>query len=241
VSAATADGAFDGVIFDLDGVLVHTDDLHFEAWSTIADRLGIPFTAEDNNRLRGVSRMESLEILLNLGDADLGLSAAEKEALATEKNNVYVALLDRLTPDDADAGVVETLEVLRERGVRLAIGSSSKNAKPILDRIGLRGHFEVIADGETISQSKPHPEVFLQAAENLGLEPARCVVVEDAFAGVDAAIAGGFPAAALGDATAHEGITWSLGSLPDLVDIVAPQGDLVAVRCPRSFGQLRFP
>jgi beta-phosphoglucomutase len=210
--------AIKGIIFDLDGVLVHTDDLHFEAWSGIAERLGITFTEEDNNRLRGVSRMESLEILLSLGD--VRLTDDEKLALATEKNDEYVRLLARLTTADGDPDVIATIAGLREAGIRLAIGSSSKNAVPILEAIGLLGEFDAIADGTTIANSKPHPEVFLQAAEKLGLEPGKCLVVEDAFAGVDAALAGGFPCAAIGDATAHEGVTWTLQTLPDLLEIV---------------------
>jgi len=207
-----------GIIYDLDGVLVHTDNLHFEAWSGIAERLGITFTAEDNNRLRGVSRMESLDILLSLGPVEL--SAEEKLTLATEKNDEYVRLLDRLTPGDADPGVVETLEVLWQWGIKQAIGSSSKNAVPILKRIGLLDAFDAIADGTTISASKPDPEVFLQAAEKLGLAPADCIVVEDAFAGVDAAIAAGMRCVAIGDATAHEGATWTIQALPELLNVV---------------------
>ncbi|AEE47101.1 beta-phosphoglucomutase [Cellulomonas fimi] len=205
-----------GLVFDLDGVLVHTDELHFQAWLSIAERLGIPFTRHDNDRLRGVSRMESLDIVLSLGTFEV--SATEKQVLADDKNRVYRELLDGLTPQDVTDEVRSTLATLRDRGLRLAIGSSSRNAKLILDKVGLRDWFDAISDGENITRSKPDPEVFLRAAEFLALTPAQCAVVEDARAGVDAAVAGGFTCFGIGDAATHPRVTWSIESLSDMLD-----------------------
>ena len=206
------------VIFDLDGVLVHTDDLHFKAWGTIAKNLGITFTAADNDRLRGVSRMESLDILLSLGENQV--AEAEKEALATAKNDIYVSLLASLGADDVDPAVRDTLTQLKNRSVALAIGSSSKNARAILRQVELIDEFDAISDGTDITHSKPNPEVFLHAAAALGLPPTQCLVVEDAHAGVDAAIAGGFTAAGIGDAASHPGVAYPINSLRELLDLI---------------------
>ena len=186
------------VIFDLDGVLVSTDELHYQAWKTMADREGIYFDRTINHRLRGVSRMASLEIILER--AEKSYTDAEKDELAAFKNGLYVNLLDGLTPADVLLGVPETLSALRERGVKLAVGSSSKNAKKILEKTGLLACFDVVADGTDITRSKPDPEVFLCAAAKLGIAPELCAVVEDAEAGIAAAKAGGMFAAAVGDA-----------------------------------------
>ena len=206
------------VIFDLDGVLVHTDDLHFQAWGAIAKNLGITFTAADNDRLRGVSRMESLDILLSLGENHV--TEVEKAALATAKNDIYVSLLASLGPDDVDPVVRDTLTQLKNRGVALAIGSSSKNARAILRQVELIDEFDAISDGTDITHSKPDPEVFLHAAAALGLPPAQCLIVEDAHAGVNAAIAGGFAAAGIGDAASHPGVAYSINSLRELLDLI---------------------
>jgi len=221
-----------GVIFDLDGVLVHTDEFHFRAWKELADRLGIPFTEADGDRLRGVSRAESLDIILSLGG--LEMSGVEKALLADEKNRRYRQLLDELTPDQVDLEVRLTLTELRERGLRLAIGSSSRNAKTILDKVGLRPYFDAISDGENISRSKPDPEVFEHAARFLALTAQECAVVEDARAGVDAAIDGGFACFGIGDAAGYERTTWPISSLSDVLEQLpsptrgdaVPAGDL---------------
>ncbi len=183
---------YKGIIFDLDGVLLSTDKYHFMAWKKLADRLGIPFSEKDNERLRGVSRMESLEIVLSLSKTPLSLSKDQKLVLATEKNDDYRCLLNKLSPDDITSEVRDTLKKLREKGYRLAIGSSSKNTKFILEKTELTDAFDAIADGNDIVNSKPDPEVFLKAALFLGLEPSDCAVVEDAEAGLSAANAGGF-------------------------------------------------
>ncbi|MCV2394405.1 beta-phosphoglucomutase [Actinotalea sp. M2MS4P-6] len=208
-----------GVIFDLDGVLVHTDELHFQAWSATADRLGIPFTRADNDRLRGVSRAESLDIVLSLGGAEV--SETEKEVLADEKNQLYRRLLETMTPDDVSPEVRAALGTLRAMGLRLAIGSSSRNAKVILDKVGLRGLFDAVSDGENITRSKPDPEVFLRAADFLALSPGECAVVEDAHAGVDAALAGGFACFGIGAAATHPDVTWRIDGLAEVPARVA--------------------
>ena len=189
------------VIFDLDGVIVSTDEFHFLAWKELADAEGIPFDRHDNERLRGVSRMESLDILLE--KADRAYSEAEKEAMATHKNDIYRGLLVRLSPADILPGVHAVLEGLRERGVRSAIGSSSKNAGPILAAIGLANAFDTIVDGTHITRSKPDPEVFSLAGRQLGIVPEACLVVEDADAGVEAGVAAGMPVLAVGSARNH--------------------------------------
>lgn len=181
---------YKAIIFDLDGVICHTDQYHFQAWKQLADWLSIPFNEQDNDRLRGVSRMESLNIILEKSSRIY--SEQEKLAFAEEKNEYYKKLLIQMTPSDLPEGVLETLQELRSRGLLLGIGSSSKNTKLILSRLGLADFFDAVADGTEISHSKPDPEVFLLAAEKLGVSPAESLVVEDADAGIEAAKAGGF-------------------------------------------------
>jgi beta-phosphoglucomutase len=190
------DSPIQGVIFDLDGVLVTTDELHFQSWKAMADEEGIPFTRQDNERLRGVSRMASLDIILE--KATRAYTDAEKEALAAKKNTMYRTLLGRLTPADLLPGARATVEQLRAWGIKTAIGSSSRNTPLILEQTGLRPLFDAVADGNDIQRSKPDPEVFLIAAQRLGLEPAQCLVIEDAVAGIEAAVAGGFHAFGIG-------------------------------------------
>jgi len=211
------DNQIKAVIFDLDGVICYTDQYHYLAWKELADREGIPFDEEINNRLRGVSRMESLEIILE--KASRTYSDEEKQAMATEKNEEYRSLLRQMTPDDLPADVKHTLEELKVRGYRLAIGSSSKNAGTILGRIGLGEFFDAVSDGNNITRSKPDPEVFLKAAEFLGLPPENCLVVEDAAAGIEAASAGGFASAGIGEAAEHPSCTYPMTSVSALLDI----------------------
>ena len=181
-----------GIIFDLDGVLLSTDHFHFLAWKKLADRMGINFTEKDNERLRGVSRMESLEIVLSLStDPSLNLNDDEKVALATEKNEQYREYLKKLTPADVTDEVRKTLASLREKGYKLAVGSSSKNTRFILSQTNLTDAFDAIADGNDIKNSKPDPEVFLKAASLIGIAPEDCAVIEDAEAGLEAANRGG--------------------------------------------------
>lgn len=207
------------IIFDLDGVICFTDKYHYQAWKALADRLGIYFDEKINDRLRGVSRMASLEIVLERSDR--AYSAEEKEALATEKNDAYRGLLERMSPADLSGEVRSTLNALRERGYPLAIGSSSKNTKRILERIGLDGFFDAVADGTDITRSKPDPEVFLVAAKKLGIAPEDCAVVEDAKAGIEAAKAAGMTALALfGDAKGCGMEDYDLASFGDLLNVL---------------------
>lgn len=208
-----------GFIFDLDGVICFTDEYHYLAWKEMADDMGVYFDREINNRLRGVSRMASLEIILERYSGP-ALSQEEKEALATKKNDIYRGLLGQMTPSDLPVEVKETLDNLRAKGLKLAIGSSSKNAPFILDRIGLGGYFDAISDGNNITNSKPDPEVFLKAAEFLGLPPSACVVVEDAVAGAEAGHAGGFTVACVGDASREKAGHHNLTNIRQLTDLV---------------------
>ena len=207
------------VIFDLDGVICFTDKFHYRAWKALADRLGIYFDEKINDRLRGVSRMASLEIILERSDKEY--TQEEKEAFAEEKNNTYRELLKTMSPADLTDEVKNTLVELRNRGYKLGIGSSSKNTKFILERIGLGDFFDAIADGTDITHSKPDPEVFLIAAKKLGMEPTDCAVVEDAKAGIEAAKAGNMTARALfGDATGCGPEDYDLKSFSDLLNIL---------------------
>ena len=206
------------VIFDLDGVICFTDKYHYQAWKALADRLGIYFDEIINNRLRGVSRMASLDIILER--ADRSYTQEEKDAFAEEKNATYVELLQQMSPADLSDEVKETLHALRAAGYRLAIGSSSKNTKLILSRIGLGDFFDAISDGTNITHSKPDPEVFLMAAEMLSLPPEECLVVEDAKAGIQAAHAGGFRSAGIGEASEHPDCTYPIAHFSDLKKIL---------------------
>ena len=209
----------EAVIFDLDGVICVTDKFHYQAWKTLADRLGIYFDEEINNRLRGVSRMASLDIILERSPVEY--TAHEKSAMATEKNDIYRELLKTMSPTDLTDEVWNTLLELRSRGYKLAIGSSSKNTKFILDQLGLGVFFDAVADGTDIIRSKPDPEVFLKAAEKLRISPEVCAVVEDAKAGIEAAKAGGMTALALfGDAKGCGLEDYNLKSFSDLLNIL---------------------
>ena len=210
---------YEAVIFDLDGVICHTDKYHFQAWKALADKLGIYFDETINNRLRGVSRMESLEIILERYDGTL--TQEEKVRCAEEKNDLYKELLKQMSPADLSPEVKETLDTLRAKGVKLAIGSSSKNARFILGQIGLGDYFDAISDGNNITNSKPDPEVFVKAAEFLGIPAGKCLVVEDAEAGIQAATAGGMDSAAMGDAVRYHIATYDMDSFADLQNIVA--------------------
>ena len=205
-------------IFDLDGVLVFTDRFHYQAWKKMADRIGVYFDEQINNRLRGVSRAESLEIILERWEG-APLSKEEKEALMEEKNNTYRELLKTMTPADVADDVRQTLDQLKKRGHRLAIGSSSKNTKFILEQVALTDVFDAISDGTNISRSKPDPEVFIKAAQFLGEEPDNCIVVEDAFAGIDAAKAAGMTGVGIGDAAGYEKADVRIQNFAELLEL----------------------
>ncbi len=207
---------YEAVIFDLDGVICFTDHYHYLAWKALADSLGLGFDETKNDRLRGVSRMASLEIVLEEYAGPV-LTEEEKVALATRKNDLYRNYLMTMSSADLSAEVRDTLIALRDRGVKLAIGSSSKNAPLILERIGLGGFFDAVSDGNNITRSKPDPQVFTMAAQMLGLAPEKCLVVEDAVAGVQAAIAGGFDCAGMGPAARSGLPTYALESFGGLL------------------------
>lgn len=185
-----------GCIFDLDGVIVDTAKYHFMAWRRLAKELGFEFTLEDNEALKGVSRMASLEILLKTGG--ISVSEQEKETLAARKNGWYVEFISGMTPAEILPGSIRLLKALRKEGILTGIGSASKNAGTILDGIRLREMFDVIVDGNKIHSAKPDPEVFLRGAQEMNLLPANCIVFEDAQAGIEAAIAGGMKCVGVG-------------------------------------------
>jgi len=172
-------------IFDLDGVIVDTAKYHFLAWKRLADQLGIRFTEEDNERLKGVSRMASLEIILEIGGIDL--DTQKKQEYATLKNEWYVEYISKMTPDEILPGSVHFITDIKKRGIKTAIGSASKNTPMILERVGIKELFDAVADGNNTTNAKPDPEVFLKAAELLNTDPSECVVFEDAVAGIQAA------------------------------------------------------
>jgi beta-phosphoglucomutase len=189
------------VIFDLDGVIVSTDEFHYQGWQRLADEEGICFDRKINERLRGVSRLESLEIILE--KTDRNYSREEKTEMAERKNNYYLDRLHTLSPDDIFPGVTKMLKELKAKGIKIAIGSSSKNTPFILRKIGMERSFDAISDGNQIKKSKPDPEVFLLAASKLQIPPEQCLVVEDADAGVEAAINAGMKCLAVGSAYAN--------------------------------------
>jgi len=208
----------EAVIFDLDGVIVSTDHYHYLAWKRMADEEGIPFDHHVNHRLRGVSRMESLEIILE--QSSRSYSESEKVQLAQRKNNYYVESLKTLNAADILPHVNEVLHHLRQRQIRLAIGSSSRNTPLILRQIGLSDFFDAIADGNEITRSKPDPEVFLLAAHKLQVNASRCLVVEDAEAGILAAKRAGMLALAVGDARKTASADYRVDDLRLLMEIV---------------------
>lgn len=185
-------------IFDLDGVVVDTAKYHFIAWRALAEELGFGFTLEDNERLKGISRMQSLEILLEIGG--LQFSDQEKLAMAEKKNALYVSYIEKMSPEEILPGVENFLRELRNNGIKIALGSASKNAPMILERIGLAPFFDEVVDGNSISEAKPNPEVFIRGAEKLGVDPQNCVVFEDAIAGIEAARNANMHCVGIGDA-----------------------------------------
>lgn len=185
-----------GFIFDLDGVITDTAELHYLAWKNLADSMGWAFDREVNERLRGVSRMDSINIIKDHNNAVV--SEEKLMELATLKNDIYVDSLDQMTPNDYLPGAQELLNLLRVEGFKVALGSASKNSTKVLTQLGAKKYFDVIGDGNSVSKSKPAPDIFLFGAKKLGLEPGECIVFEDAEAGVDAAKSGGFHCVGIG-------------------------------------------
>jgi beta-phosphoglucomutase len=218
---------YSAVIFDLDGVLLSTDQYHYQAWKHLADRERIYFDEAINERLRGVSRMESLEIILERTVKTY--SASEKEAMATLKNSIYRQLLEFLTPQDVFPGVLALLDELDRCGIKKAVGSSSKNAGFILGKTGLNRRFEgAVCDGNNISRSKPDPQVFLLAAGMLGISPTDCLVVEDAEAGIQAAKAAGMMAMGIGSAAGLPQCDLSAADIAAAGRMITKQAELYA-------------
>jgi len=185
-------------IFDLDGVLVDTAKYHYLAWKRLAEELGFFFSEANNERLKGVSRMASLDILLEVGGIT-HLSAQDKLTMADRKNRWYVEYISKMTPDEVLPGALDFLQQLKAAGIKIALGSASKNAGMILQRANIAAFFDVVIDGNKISKAKPDPEVFLLGARELGVHPSACIVFEDAVAGIEAAIRAGMKCVGVGD------------------------------------------
>ena len=186
------------VVFDLDGVLTDSAKYHYQAWKMLADKLGIPFDEEYNEKLKGVSRMESLELILHNGNAQDKYTQEEKVAMATEKNEFYKQLIHQITPEDVLPGIHDFLEQLKAAGIKTAVASVSHNAPFILERLELDKYFDYICDAAQVPRAKPFPDIFLSAAQNLGVEPANCIGVEDAQAGIQAINAAGMMSVGVG-------------------------------------------
>ena len=187
-----------GFLFDLDGVIVDTAVFHFQAWRRLAQKLGGDFTEEQNEQLKGVSRVDSLKKIIEWTGASV--SDEEFQTLMIEKNEWYLELVQGLGPQDALPGALNFLQTAYDQGIKIALGSASKNAPMILEKLGITPLFTAIIDGNNVVNGKPHPEVFLKGAEALGLEPSECVVFEDSIAGVQAAKTGGMSSVGIGDA-----------------------------------------
>jgi len=190
-------GKIKGCIFDLDGVIVDTAKYHYLAWKKIADELGFEFTKEDNEKLKGVSRMDSLDILLQIGN--LNFDEKTKINLAEKKNKIYVNYISKINKSEILEGVEDFIKELKENNIKIALGSVSKNAVPIIKNIGMLNYFDSIIDGNKITKAKPDPEVFLLGAKELNLKPENCVVFEDAVKGIQAAKNAGMYAVGVGD------------------------------------------
>ena len=209
------DVLIEGALFDLDGVLVDTAKYHYLAWKRLADELGFDFTEADNERLKGVSRVRSLEILLEVGKVTM--TAERREEAASRKNAWYVDYLHTLDETALLSGSKEYLQLLRKSGIRIALGSASKNAPLILERLNIIDLFDAVIDGNTVSKAKPDPEVFLKGASALDIVPERCVVFEDALAGIEAAKAGGMLVIAVGKQEHLPGADRYILSLADML------------------------
>ncbi len=201
-------------IFDLDGVIVDTAVYHFKAWKRLANHLGFDFTEEENEKLKGVSRVRSLQLILEWGGVEK--TTKEQSKLADLKNSWYVEMIKEMKPDEILPGAEEFLLMVRNAGLKTALGSASKNSRTILEKVGLIELFDSIIDGNNVSASKPDPEVFLKGAESLGLNPADCVVFEDAIAGVEAALAGGMKVVGIGDSANLNGANLVVAGLHEM-------------------------
>ncbi|MEY3678113.1 MAG: beta-phosphoglucomutase [Bacteroidota bacterium] len=206
--------AIKACIFDLDGVIVDTAVYHFKAWKRLANHLGFDFTEEENEKLKGVSRVRSLQLILEWGGVEK--TTEEQSQLADLKNSWYVEMIKEMHPDEILPGAKEFLLAVRQAGLKTALGSASKNSRTILEKVGLLELFDSIIDGNTVSASKPDPEVFLKGAQSLGLNPEDCVVFEDAISGVQAALAGGMKVVGIGDAQTLSGASLVVAGLYEM-------------------------
>ncbi|NMM49985.1 beta-phosphoglucomutase [Marinigracilibium pacificum] len=184
-------------IFDLDGVIVDTAKYHYLAWKRLAEELGINFTEEDNEELKGVSRMDSLDIILKKGNKEI--SQERKDELAAKKNDWYLEFVNEMTPGDELPGTLDFLKTLKQNDIKIGLGSSSKNAKLCLTLLDMMDFFDVIVDGTMITKAKPDPQIFLMGAEQLGVAVENTIVFEDAVAGIEAAQNGGFLTVGIGN------------------------------------------
>ncbi|MGN7202963.1 beta-phosphoglucomutase [Pedobacter sp. SAFR-022] len=203
-----------GCLFDLDGVLVDTAVYHYKAWKALANRLGFDFTEAQNEHLKGVNRMRSLEMILDWGK--VSKTEAEMLELASGKNAEYVEMISKMTAEEVLPGTPQLLEQLKAAGIKIALGSASKNSGMILERTNLAHYFDAIIDGNHVNASKPDPEVFLKGAEALGLEPANCIVFEDAQAGVQAALNGGMKVIGIGQQNNLQGANMVIKDLSEI-------------------------
>ena len=195
----------EAVIFDLDGVITDTAEYHYLAWKQLGEELDIPFDREFNETLKGVSRTDSLERILTLGGKQDAFTEQEKVVLATKKNDHYVTLIQHISEQDLLPGIIAFLDEIRATGLKIGMASASKNALTVVEALGVRHYFDDIVDAATVARSKPHPEVFLRAAEALDVAPERCIGVEDAAAGITAIHAAGMYAVGVGpETTLHE-------------------------------------
>ena len=185
-------------IFDLDGVITDTAEYHYLAWKQLANEMGITFTREDNERLKGISRMESLEIILEIGNKQSSYTVEEKEKLATQKNEHYMELIKQITPNDCLPGIKQLLNDIKAAGYKLGLASVSKNAPAVMNSLQLSDQFDYMVDAHTIKKGKPDPEIFLKAAERLGVHADECIGIEDAEAGVEAIKSAGMFAVGVG-------------------------------------------
>jgi beta-phosphoglucomutase len=201
-------------IFDLDGVIVDTAGYHYQAWKRLANQLDFDFTFEDNEKLKGISRKESLELILKWGM--VSKTSVEKEELAQLKNTWYVEMISGMTPTDVLPGALQFLKDVKASGYKTALGSASKNAGIILNKVELTNYFDAIVDGNVVTASKPDPQVFLKGAKMLGVNPLACVVFEDAIAGVEAAKNGGMKVVGIGSIETLAGADLIIGSLREM-------------------------
>lgn len=208
---------YQAVLFDLDGVLCQTEELHYQAWKELAGQLGIPYDSETNERMKGLSRKDSLQLLLGRWEGDF--SPDEKARMADGKNRRYLELLEERGASLLDPDAIRVLEAVRAKGLKTAIGSSSKNARRILDLLGLPSYFDGIVDGTDIVRGKPDPEVFLLAASRVDADPGVCLVVEDALSGIQSAKAAGMDAVFLTKAEGDDGETFRIRTLPELLNL----------------------